>query len=56
MYQGLLHDTKLYRPTGIASKRGALQGRMSTSLSLDDIVRGVDGNRPVLEPLDIISR
>lgn len=26
---------------------------MSTSLSLDVIVRGADGDRPVLEPLDV---
>lgn len=46
-------DTKLYRPNGVVPKGGVLQGRLSTSLSLDGIVRSVLGDRPVLEPLDV---
>jgi hypothetical protein len=30
-----------------------MQGPLGTSLSLDGIVRGVDGDHPVLEHLDI---
>ena len=53
MYQGFPHDTKLHRPSGVAPKGGVLHGRPTTSLSLDGTVRAADGDRPVLEPLDI---
>ena len=52
MCQGLLQGTKLYQPNRVAPKGGVMQGRLSTSLSIDGIVR-VDGDRPVLEHLDI---